>query len=649
MRIIMIAATLFLFLGTLVNEARCEFGQHTQLAVANAPKVVVDGRSLVFNDAQPGIQNGRVLVPMRAVFEELGSRVEWDQATSTVTATKAGAEIRLIIGRGAYKNGSPVHLDVSAQLVNGRVLVPLRFVSEAFGYSVDWDAEGCVAVITTVSGQTGSQKNKVPGQVNFTKPIMGNSRLPVLMFHSVNSLKPEGGLTPHWESSFRQLMERMHREGYMTITAKQAYDFNIKGWQLPAKSVWITFDDGWADNLTHAAPILAEYGYIATVFVETVKIGGYLRLTAEQISILRDRYSWDIQPHGHVGHSPVRIDSQGGIGSFYNNLKWLPELQRVETMEERHARVKADLEESISVLGQYNKSFCFAYPASEHGATEEIRADNDLLMDELGIMGVNVGKTGAEQIVPLNTTSRHKICRLGIQGDRSYDQIFNMHYFGLFVLFNDNSYLTKHPVYDPVNERFISGSVDGKITTFGKDWIMKLKPTPVKKPPSSPRPEPASNIVPTVLSNGDIWVGSVSGPSLYKLNLKDLSRPASREIPLDFKPYNVVSDGEKIYAFDTDGVVRRIETSTGAVSTYCTLPGGTSVSYSGSVLAEGVLYAYDLKQNQILKYDFTNKKLIKYITWKPRDYQLQPWLVLDGKSILTFCNKNWRHVVLEYE
>lgn len=101
------------------------------------PQVVLDGQTLSF-DVQPVMENDRTLVPLRAIFEALGADVQWDNRTQTVTATKDGTEVKLVIGGHAYKNGATVALDVPAKLVNDRTMVPLRFVSEALGAAVNW-------------------------------------------------------------------------------------------------------------------------------------------------------------------------------------------------------------------------------------------------------------------------------------------------------------------------------------------------------------------------------------------------------------------------------------------------------------------------------------------------------------------------------
>ncbi|NSW84395.1 MAG: hypothetical protein HPY90_14235 [Syntrophothermus sp.] len=112
-----------------------------------APKVLLDGRELSF-DVPPIIEKGRVLVPLRAIFEALNAEVFWDSKSRTVIATRGDSTIVLKIGEAeAYKNGIPVALDVPAMIVNGRTLVPLRFISESLGESVAWDGETQTAII----------------------------------------------------------------------------------------------------------------------------------------------------------------------------------------------------------------------------------------------------------------------------------------------------------------------------------------------------------------------------------------------------------------------------------------------------------------------------------------------------------------------
>ncbi|MHB8635412.1 MAG: stalk domain-containing protein [Fimbriimonadaceae bacterium] len=116
-------------------------------------RVVVDGSVMQFPDQQPIRTNGRVLVPLRGIFERLGASVDWNPATQTITARRDGVNVRLAIGQlDASVNNRDVHLDVPATLVGGSTMVPLRFVSEALGADVTWNADMMEVDITQSSG-----------------------------------------------------------------------------------------------------------------------------------------------------------------------------------------------------------------------------------------------------------------------------------------------------------------------------------------------------------------------------------------------------------------------------------------------------------------------------------------------------------------
>jgi len=100
-------------------------------------------------DQPPIIEGGRTLVPLRAIFEAFGAAVDWDQATQTVTAIKNDITVSLTIGSNVLnRNGENITLDVPAQLIGGRTLVPARAVAESFGATVDWDRDTQRVIIT---------------------------------------------------------------------------------------------------------------------------------------------------------------------------------------------------------------------------------------------------------------------------------------------------------------------------------------------------------------------------------------------------------------------------------------------------------------------------------------------------------------------
>ncbi|MDD4588456.1 MAG: stalk domain-containing protein [Heliobacteriaceae bacterium] len=135
----------FLFVLTLVLT-----GSFVLPAIAQPEiPVFIDGLPVEF-DVPPVIQNGRTLVPFRAITAGLQVPVTWDGNTQTVTATDGKTAIRLQIGnKTAYRNSIPVTLDVPPQILDGRTLIPLRFLGEAFNCQVEWVAADRVVQITS--------------------------------------------------------------------------------------------------------------------------------------------------------------------------------------------------------------------------------------------------------------------------------------------------------------------------------------------------------------------------------------------------------------------------------------------------------------------------------------------------------------------
>ena len=104
-----------------------------------APRLVLNGQPFR-TQVEPITQNGRVLVPLREIFEGLGARVNYNDVNRTITARRRGTVIRMELGsRRAEINGERVRLDVPATVVDGSTMVPLRFVSEALGAVVNYN------------------------------------------------------------------------------------------------------------------------------------------------------------------------------------------------------------------------------------------------------------------------------------------------------------------------------------------------------------------------------------------------------------------------------------------------------------------------------------------------------------------------------
>lgn len=103
--------------------------------------------SIYINDAElssaqaPVMKGGRVLVPLRSIFEGLDAKVQYTNRTKTIVATRDDQEVTLKLGsKTAYINGEAISLDVPANTIKGNTMVPIRFVSEAFGEKVFWNS-----------------------------------------------------------------------------------------------------------------------------------------------------------------------------------------------------------------------------------------------------------------------------------------------------------------------------------------------------------------------------------------------------------------------------------------------------------------------------------------------------------------------------
>ncbi|NMM55430.1 copper amine oxidase N-terminal domain-containing protein [Paenibacillus aquistagni] len=114
-------------------------------------RVVVNGKKIEFPDAKPYVdKNSRVMVPVRFVSEALGAKVDWDAKASKVTVKQDEKTIVLFIGKKEIDvNGKKDQMDTVAVTSKQRTFVPLRFVSQALGAAVVWDSPVRTAYINT--------------------------------------------------------------------------------------------------------------------------------------------------------------------------------------------------------------------------------------------------------------------------------------------------------------------------------------------------------------------------------------------------------------------------------------------------------------------------------------------------------------------
>lgn len=131
---------LFLSLVMLLSTVNVFAVRHKERDIPLNGIIVND--HIVYSDVYPYIKNSRTYVPIRFIAEELGYDVKWDGANKKVTMTSDGTKVELTIGSNKMMvNGKAVLLDTPAEIRDDRTFVPLRAIAEAFGEKVDYSSD----------------------------------------------------------------------------------------------------------------------------------------------------------------------------------------------------------------------------------------------------------------------------------------------------------------------------------------------------------------------------------------------------------------------------------------------------------------------------------------------------------------------------
>ncbi|MBM6386274.1 MAG: CotH kinase family protein [Paenibacillus sp.] len=132
-----------------IEDAGSETSSETG-ATDQTISVILDGQAISFPDQDPLEQSGRVMVPVNAILEALGAEVTWDKTAKTVTAVLNDQTLVLQIGSStATVNGETIDIDAPAIILSSRTLVPVRFISEGLGLTVDWDQTAAQVSLTS--------------------------------------------------------------------------------------------------------------------------------------------------------------------------------------------------------------------------------------------------------------------------------------------------------------------------------------------------------------------------------------------------------------------------------------------------------------------------------------------------------------------
>ncbi len=127
---------------------------------ADDVKININGKE-IYTSQSPVIENGRTLVPLRVIGEDLDCSVDWDSNTKTVTLNSGSNTISLIIGNEQINvNGKVIFIDSSPKIINGTTMVPVRAISELFGAKVDWDSAAKTVLISTAENSVNDNSDE---------------------------------------------------------------------------------------------------------------------------------------------------------------------------------------------------------------------------------------------------------------------------------------------------------------------------------------------------------------------------------------------------------------------------------------------------------------------------------------------------------
>lgn len=230
-------------------------------AASSTVKVVVDGKEIKLAVA-PYIEDNRVLVPVRGVFENLGLDVEWNQKTKTATITGGNSTIVMKLGAKEVKvNGKTVKVDTAVKLHKNSLFIPVRFVTENSGGNVKWNQKTKTVSLSknTIDKQTKefltkvsqvkmnsySTKMKLKQSMDFMGEKM-NSNMVMDMDFVLNPL----GMYQSMIMTLDELGETMTTKTYMTKDGYYMYD------SLTAQ--WMKFDDEMASELEELSNVQVD-------------------------------------------------------------------------------------------------------------------------------------------------------------------------------------------------------------------------------------------------------------------------------------------------------------------------------------------------------------------------------------------------------
>lgn len=208
----------------------------------------------------------------------------------------------------------------------------------------------------------------------WTAPATGRDAIPVLLYHAVAEREDVAVAADAFyavrPADFAKQLALLDHAGYTAITLEQFRRWHAgEPVDLPPHPILITFDDGRADALRNADPVLARHGWSATMFVDVgaVERGAPEYATWEQLAAMQAGGRWSVQLHAGRGHHSIRYgEGARDVGPFYAYR----DVPHGETRAEWRRRVERDLDWGERLLRRHVPGYeplAFAPPYGAYG------------------------------------------------------------------------------------------------------------------------------------------------------------------------------------------------------------------------------------------------------------------------------------------
>lgn len=256
----------------------------TSAMAAENITVMVNGENLVMEQA-PVSQNNRTLVPMRAIFEALDAKVDWDGQTQAITATKDDLTVKMAINqKDMTVNEETITLDAAPTLVNDSTMVPVRAVAESFNATVNWDEANQQVIITTtadedsVSTPDGKLSETVKAE-DGTELITIEANYPVLENEeNANGINTINAAFKKMAEDYVTAVKNEYQEEVEAFYLKEQNDFTAYTFEM---NVELGFD---GDNILSG--VVVEYANTGGAHPNTIKTGfAYDKTTGEEMAL----------------------------------------------------------------------------------------------------------------------------------------------------------------------------------------------------------------------------------------------------------------------------------------------------------------------------------------------------------------------------